>query len=181
MVPPWYRESTSVLDKARLYAATSSIWPVKKLPVASKMPPPPMLKLNPDVPMAPLIAAEDRSVPSRYNWSWLPVATPAMWCHSPAGNGYAKSIWPANVQSSIVVALTNPNSTRSFCPNNPARGFCAKGRIQPASVNIDWLFNSGLGIEMKLLLPLNVGALLFGSNPLNCGGRGPAVPRVALV
>ncbi len=29
------------------------------------------------------------------------------------------------------------------------------------------------------LVPLNVGALLSGSKPFNCGGRGPAVPAVA--
>src|SRR5262245_58382983 len=82
----------------------------------------------------------------------------------------------------MVDALMNPNSTKSFCPNRPVRAACAPlGRIQPAMLNVERLFNSGLGTDMKLVVPLSVGALLSGSKPLNCGGRGPDVPRVALV
>src|SRR6266571_745074 len=79
----------------------------------------------------------------------------------------------------MVVPLIKPNSTASFCPNNPVRGPCGPvGRIHPAMVNDERLSNSEAGPATKSSTPSNCAAVLSGSNPSNGGERGPATPSV---
>ena len=48
------------------------------------------------------------------------------------------------------------------------------GRIHPPIVKVERLSNSPPGPPTKSSTPSNSAAVLSGSKPLNCGGRGPA-------
>src|SRR5262245_5527575 len=97
---------------------------MKKFPVVSEIPPPPIRKVSAELLPETGLAFVATSTPFRYTRTpFVPSATAARWFQRLFSDP-SQGAWTAPVpgdQNSIVVGLMNPNSATSFWPNRPIR------------------------------------------------------------